>query len=150
MLIHELAPDECRAVLNRVTYGRLACSRGDQPYVVPFVFQLDPEGTCVYSFSTLGQKIRWMRENPKVCIEVDEMIDPFNWTSVVAFGRYEEIRDARYDEDLGQQAAALFEHRANWWFPALGKLASGEEHYSMVVYRILIDRLTGRRASKAK
>ena len=149
MLIHELTADECRAVLGRATYGRLGCARGDQPYVVPFIFHLHPAGTCVYSFSTLGQKIDWMRENPKVCIEVDEMVDQFNWTSVLAFGRYEEISDARHDEDLRRQATALFEHRANWWFPALGKLASGEEHHSTVVYRILIDRLSGRRATRA-
>ena len=150
MLIHEMTPDECRAVLGRATYGRLACSRSDQPYVIPFVFQLDPTGTCVYSFSTIGQKIRWMRENPKVCIEVDEMVDAFNWTSVVAFGRYEEIREAQHDEDLRGQAAALFEHRQNWWFPALGKVAAAEERYSLVVYRIIIDRLSGRRAGGTK
>ena len=149
MLIHELTPAECRAVLSRATYGRLGCARGNQPYVVPFTFQLDPAGTCLYSFSTLGQKIDWMRENPKVCVEVDEMLDQFNWTSVLAFGRYEEIRDGRHDEDLRRLAPALFEHRADWWFPALGKVAYGEEHHSTVVYRIAIDRLSGRRAARA-
>ena len=149
MLIHELTPDECRAVLGRAAYGRLGCARGDQPYVVPFLFQLDEAGTCLYSFSTVGQKIDWMRENPKVCVEADEMIDQYNWTSVLAFGRYEEITDARIDADLRREATALFQQRSNWWFPALGKLASGEEHHSTVVYRILIDKLSGRRAAKA-
>ena len=150
MLIHELTPEECRAALGRTSYGRIGCSRADQPYVVPFVFQLDPAGTCVYSISTVGQKIDWMRQNPKVCIQVDDMVDAFNWTSVVAFGRYEEIRDAEHDEDLRRQAAALFEQRAQWWFPALGKVAYGEEHHATVVYRILIDRLTGRRATRSR
>jgi nitroimidazol reductase NimA-like FMN-containing flavoprotein (pyridoxamine 5'-phosphate oxidase superfamily) len=85
-----------------------------------------------------------------VCVEVDEMVDQYNWTSVLAVGRYEEISDARRDEDLRRQATALFQHRSNWWFPALGKLASGEEHHATVVYRILIDRLSGRRAARAK
>ena len=149
MLIHELTPAECRDVLGRATYGRLGCSREEQPYVVPFVFMLDPSGTCLYSFSTLGQKIDWMRENPKVCVEVDEVVDQFNWMSVLALGRYEEIRDARHDEELRRQANDLFQHRAEWWFPALGKLASAEEHHSTVVFRILIDKLTGRRAARA-
>ena len=150
MLIHELTADECRAVLGRATYGRLGCARGDQPYVVPFIFHLHPAGTCVYSFSTLGQKIDWMRENPKVCVEVDEVADQLHWTSVLALGRYEEIRDAQHDEALRKQAEDLFRHRAAWWLPALGKVASGEEHHSPVVFRILIDKLTGRRASKAR
>ena len=148
MLIHELTPAECREVLGRATYGRLGCARGDQPSVVPFVFQLDSAGACLYSFSTFGQKIDWMRENPKVCVEVDEVIDQLNWTSVLALGRYEEIRDARHDEDLRRQANDLFQHRSAWWFPALGKLASGAEHHSAVVFRILIDKLTGRRATR--
>lgn len=150
MLIHELTPAECRDVLGRAAVGRLGCARGDQPYVVPFVFQLDATGTCVYSFSTLGQKIDWMRENPKVCVEVDEVVDQFNWTSVIAFGRYEEITDTRQDEPLRRQANDLFQHRPDWWLPALGKLTSGEEHHTSVVYRILIDRLTGRRSARSK
>lgn len=149
MLIHELTADECRTVLGRAAYGRLGCARGDQPYVVPFVFQLDPAGACAYSVSTVGQKIDWMRENPKVCIEVDEIVDQFNWTSVLAFGRYEEISDARRDEDLRRKATALFQQRSHWWLPALARLASGKEHHSTVVYRIVIDRLSGRRAGGA-
>ena len=149
MIIHELTPAECRDVLGRAVYGRLGCARGDQPYVVPFVFQLDPAGGSMFSFSTPGQKIDWMRENPKVCVEVDEMADQFNWTSVLAFGRYEEISDtSRQHEDLRRQAHALFQQRTAWWLPALGKLTSGEEHHSSVVYRILIDKLTGRRAHR--
>ena len=45
MLIHELTPAECYDVLGRATYGRLGCARYDQPYVVPFVFQLDQGAT---------------------------------------------------------------------------------------------------------
>jgi nitroimidazol reductase NimA-like FMN-containing flavoprotein (pyridoxamine 5'-phosphate oxidase superfamily) len=149
MLIHELTPAECRGVLSRAPYGRLGCARADQPYIVPFVFQLDPAGTCLYSFSTVGQKIDWMRENPKVCVEVDEVIDQFTWLSVLAFGRYDEIGETADDEHLRRQASNLFQHRVAWWLPAVGKLASGEEHHSPVVYRILIDKLTGRRAARA-
>jgi uncharacterized protein len=149
MLIHELTPEECRSVLRGATYGRLACARGEQPYIVPFVFQLDQAGASLYSVSTVGQKIDWMRENPKVCVEVDEVVDQFNWRSVVVLGRYEEIRDPAHDEDLRRQASDLFHHRAAWWLPALGKLASGEEHHASVVYRILIGELTGRRAAKS-
>ena len=148
MIIHELTPSECREVLGRNTYGRLGCARQGQPYVVPFAFRLDPAGGCLFSLSTPGQKIDWMRENPKVCVEVDEMVDQFHWTSVLAFGRYEEIKDTRQDEDLRRQAHDLFQQRTVWWLPALGKLASGEERHSSIVYRILIDNLSGRRADR--
>ena len=119
MLIHELTPAECYDVIGRATYGRLGCARYDQPYVVPFVFQLDQPASCLFSISTVGQKIHWMRENPKVCVEVDEVVDQLHWTSVLALGRYEEIRDAQHDEEFRKQAEGLFRHRAakgrsNW------------------------------------
>ena len=61
MLIHELTGDQCREVLGRAELGRLACSRFDQPYVVPIHFSFDPDSDCIYGFSTVGQKVQWMR-----------------------------------------------------------------------------------------
>ena len=49
--------DECRAALGRVNFGRLACARDNQPYIVPIYFAYD--GHHVYGFSTPGQKIDW-------------------------------------------------------------------------------------------
>ena len=149
MVIHELTPAECREVLGRATHGRLGCARADQPYVVPFFFYLDPGGDCLYSFSTVGQKIDWMRGNPKVCVEVDEIVDQRNWTTVLAFGRYQELhQDSRHDEAERRRAHDLFQQRAAWWLPGSGRLTSGEEHHTPIVYRILIDKLTGRRATQ--
>ena len=94
MLIHELSPNECAEVLGRIDLGRLGCARFDQPYIVPIHFSFDAERNCVYAFSTIGQKIEWMRENPKVCLEVDEIDDKNHWTTVLVTGRYEEIHQA--------------------------------------------------------
>ena len=35
-----------------------------------------------------------MRENPKVCLEVEEIDGKDSWTTVVVFGRYEEIHQS--------------------------------------------------------
>ncbi len=70
MLIHEMTEDECRAALERVSFGRLACAHKDQPCVLPIYFSYD--GKHLYRFGTLGQKIEWMRCNPLVCLEIDE------------------------------------------------------------------------------
>ena len=149
MVIHELTSAECRDVIARAHHGRLGCAHADQPYVVPFSFHFDPEEDCLYSFSTRGQKIDWMRSNPKVCVEVDEIVDSVNWISVVVFGRYEETRDSKQDAAVRRRAHELFQQHAKWWLPGLGKLTPGEEHYTPVVYRILIDKLTGRRAGQS-
>jgi uncharacterized protein len=150
MLIHDLTADECTDVLNRTNVGRLACSRADQPYVVPIHFSFDPERHCIYSFSAIGQKIRWMRDNPKVCLELDDIADKDHWTTVVVIGRYEEIHHAANHADARQRAERLFQQRPEWWLPAAAKVAGSSEHPDIVVYRIAIDRLTGRRASRER
>jgi nitroimidazol reductase NimA-like FMN-containing flavoprotein (pyridoxamine 5'-phosphate oxidase superfamily) len=147
MLIHELTPTECRDVLSRANVARLACSRAEQPYVVPVSFAYDPESNCLFSFSTIGKKVNWMRENPKVCVEVEDVADRFHWTTVVIVGRYDEIGDLPEHKDVRQRALDLFAQRAEWWLPGAAKL-SPHEHPDVVVYRIHVDNMTGRRAAR--
>jgi nitroimidazol reductase NimA-like FMN-containing flavoprotein (pyridoxamine 5'-phosphate oxidase superfamily) len=150
MLIHELTPAECQEVLARTTLGRLACARDDQPYIVPVFVYFDPAEHCLYSFSTAGQKIDWMRRNPQVCVEVDDISDQFHWTTVLIFGRYEEISTLGDQAAVRRRAEALFERHTEWWLPGAGKFTRGEEHGEPVVYRIGIDRMSGRRAARGR
>jgi uncharacterized protein len=147
MLIHELKRDECREILARSNLGRLACARFGQPYVVPIHFSFDSERHCIYAFSTIGQKIQWMRENPKVCLEVEEIADKDHWTTVLAIGRYEEIHQSPAEGEARRRTEQLFLQRREWWLPGAGKM-EGRERPEMVVYRIIIDQLTGRRAAR--
>ena len=147
MLIHELTAAQCADVLDRTHLGRLGCSRHGQPYIVPILFSFDRDRSCVYSFSTVGQKVRWMRENPLVCLEVDDVADKDHWQTVVVFGRYEEIIDSPADAAARQRAEALFRKRSEWWFPGAARVGE-REHPDVVVYRIQIDRITGRRAAR--
>ena len=145
MLIHELSTAECRKVLRHSHLGRLACCRDDHPYVVPISFDFD--GEHLYSFSTLGQKIVWMRENPNVCVEVSDIIDRFHWTTVLAFGGYEELRAPAEHERARMRALEFFEQREEWWQPAAAK-AGPVEHHVPILYRINIKRISGRRADR--
>jgi nitroimidazol reductase NimA-like FMN-containing flavoprotein (pyridoxamine 5'-phosphate oxidase superfamily) len=86
-----MTENECGEILMRISIGRLACSHHDQPYIVPIYFAYEPE--LLYGFTTAGQKIEWMRANPKVCVEIDEITNHFQWTSVVLRGRYRELPD---------------------------------------------------------
>ena len=87
-----------------------------------------------------------MRENPLVCLEIDDIQDKNHWQTVVIFGRYEEIQDSP-EAEARQRAEALFHQRQEWWLPAAAKVSSREPH-AVVVYRIQIDRMTGRRAAR--
>ena len=147
MLIHELTHTECLAVLSRATVGRLACARGDQPYVVPISFYFD--GTsALYSFATVGQKILWMRDNPKVCVETDDVSDRFHWTSVVVTGLYEEIGKSPAEADELQRGLAFLEQHSHWWLPGAAKLDTSDHWSEAVIYRVRINAVSGRRAAR--
>ena len=90
-----------------------------------------------------------MDSNPKVCLQVEEIIDKDRWTTVLAFGRYEEIHQNPEESEARHRAEQLFLQRREWWLPAAGKL-EGRERADVVVYRIQIDRLTGRRATRER
>ena len=77
---------------------------------------------------------------------IDEIADELNWTTVVVFGRYEELTGTSRQTVALDRARELFERRRSWWLPAAGKVASGQEHGSPVVYRVRIETATGRRA----
>jgi len=145
MLVHKLTAPQCREVLARTRLGRLACARSNQPYVVPISVYFDPDENVLYGFSTLGQKIRWMRENPLVCVEVEEIVSRHDWTTVVAFGRYVEIPRGTLGASFRRRAYELFAKQSEWWLPGAANLAAGERPAAAVVYRIRLSRLTGRR-----
>jgi nitroimidazol reductase NimA-like FMN-containing flavoprotein (pyridoxamine 5'-phosphate oxidase superfamily) len=147
MFIHEMTADECRGVLEKTTVGRLACARDNQPYLVPINFAFD--GTYLYGFTTLGQKIEWMRSNPLVCFEVDEIFSYNQWMSIVVFGRYEELPDSLDHENARIQAYRFLEKRVMWWEPAYISQEHRDQPHSLtpIFYRIHIDKMTGHRAT---
>jgi uncharacterized protein len=145
--IHEMTEFECRQALERAEVGRLACARDNQPYVVPVYFAL--YGDYIYSFTTLGQKIEWMRSNPRVCLEVDERIGRDRWQSVVVFGSYEELPHLPQYEVARARALKLLQKHSMWWEPAgVGATHRDAPHSEIpITYRIRIDRMTGHRAT---
>jgi nitroimidazol reductase NimA-like FMN-containing flavoprotein (pyridoxamine 5'-phosphate oxidase superfamily) len=147
MFIHEMTFNECRSRLQTFTVGRLGCVRDKQPYIVPMNFAFD--GTFLYGFSTVGQKIEWLRLNPSVCVEIDEIVSQNQWESIVVLGRYEELPDTPECQQARIQAHTLLKRRAMWWEPAYMSDAHREYPHSMtpVFFRIHIDKVTGHRAT---
>lgn len=94
MVIREMSPVECSLLLARARLARLGCTRENQPYVVPvsLVYHQPETGEpCLYGVTIPGKKIEWMRANPLVCVEMDEVAADDQWMSVIVFGRYEEL-----------------------------------------------------------
>ena len=92
MKIHEMTRQESVALLARARLGRLACAQEGQPYITPMSCAYGDN--YIYSFSRVGQKIAWMRANPSVCVEVDEVVSEQDWATVIVLGNYEELADS--------------------------------------------------------
>jgi nitroimidazol reductase NimA-like FMN-containing flavoprotein (pyridoxamine 5'-phosphate oxidase superfamily) len=146
MVITQMAEEECRAFLGDASFGRLGCSREDQPYVLPLYFAY--EAGFIYALSTFGQKNEWMRTNPKVCLEVDEITNQSEWTSVIATGRYQELPEPRFTTER-EHARALLGKRQLWWQNALGErqISLGDHAIAPLFFRIHVDSITGLRAT---
>jgi nitroimidazol reductase NimA-like FMN-containing flavoprotein (pyridoxamine 5'-phosphate oxidase superfamily) len=117
---------------------------------VPIFFAYDGThlyGSNIYCFSTMGLKIEWMRANPLVCLEIDDVKNPSDWMSVVVLGRYQELVDTAEFQVARRHAYDLLSERALWWEPAAVPGVHGEhgQTFSPVYYRIFIDHLSGRR-----
>jgi nitroimidazol reductase NimA-like FMN-containing flavoprotein (pyridoxamine 5'-phosphate oxidase superfamily) len=146
MIIEEMSKSDCLRTLADARFGRLGCARENQPYVVPIYFAFrDP---YLYSFTTLGQKVQWMRANPLVCVELDEVDDCDKWTSIVIFGRYQELPDNPEWNQERLRAHTLLQEHIGWWEPGCAGRAqlSPKQELEPVFFRIHIRDVTGRRA----
>jgi hypothetical protein len=114
MLIQEMGRQECEDLLGRVGFGCLACTRDNQPYIVPVYFASIPG--LLYGFATMGQKIEWMRLNAQVCVEADEVRSHTDWSTVLIRGHYEEFPDTAQYAQQRQQAQALLEKTTSLWW----------------------------------
>ena len=140
----ELSQKECLEFLQNSNFGRLGCSNNNQPYIVPFNFASDGS-EYIYAFSTVGQKILWMRENPQVCVEVEDITSQDDWTTLVIFGRYEELSGNTEAEKIKGYAHELLSSRPMWWKPAYITGTQREEIEEKPVYfRIHIEKITGK------
>jgi nitroimidazol reductase NimA-like FMN-containing flavoprotein (pyridoxamine 5'-phosphate oxidase superfamily) len=93
----ELDDRQIESLLHEETVARIAyVDRRGSPYIVPVTYAYD--GESFFGYSPDGSKLEGMRHEPHVCVEVDRVRDAADWQSVVAFGRFEELRgDAAVD-----------------------------------------------------
>jgi nitroimidazol reductase NimA-like FMN-containing flavoprotein (pyridoxamine 5'-phosphate oxidase superfamily) len=145
MRIVAISKEECIETLERVSIGRLGCSLGDQPYVVPVAFSYEPDS--IYIFSTVGKKINWMRQNPKVCLQVDEIGNLRNWLSVIVTGTYLELSEPQYTAQR-EHALELLAQYSHYWQTALAERREQTDDLSIepVFFRIDIESMCGLRA----
>ena len=146
-MLGTLTETQIDRLLRSETVGRIACVAGSRVYAVPVTYVYD--GTAIYGHTGDGMKVRMMRENPNVCFEVDHMQNMTNWESVIAWGRFEELRGTSAAHAMG-----LLMDRLLPLMPSQTatphEIAPSETHRRdvaqrpAVVYRIVLTEKTGR------
>jgi uncharacterized protein len=145
MLIHDMTRQASIELLTRARLCRLACAHEEQPYITPI--HCAYESNCLYSFSRLGQKVTWMRANPLVCVEAEELVSRQDWATVIVFGRYEELPDTPQYGVGRTHAYELLQKRPVWWEPGYMKteLSDKVDPVEVVYFRIHVDQISGHR-----
>ena len=90
-LVRELDRDEIEEFLLSQRIARLGCHAGGETYVVPVIYAYG-DGALV-TVTQEGRKVAMLRENPRVCVEVDEYDTDGrgSWRSVIGYGNAEEL-----------------------------------------------------------
>lgn len=133
----ELSRAEIDDFLRGQRIARLGCHAGGVTYVVPLIYAY--EDGAVVAVTTEGRKTAMLRENPRVCVEVDDYDADGrgSWRSVIAYGTYEELSGKAIDAAL----TLLRERFAR----TLGRAAEPRPlGASVVVLRITLDEMSGR------
>lgn len=145
-MLGDLNNTQINNILSNQAVGRIACTDGAHPYIVPVIYGYD--GEYIYGQTNDGEKLNMLRKNPNVCFETDRMTDLRNWQSVVLFGTFEELQD----EEADNAKEILFDHV----FPQMtgssvhkfGHEVTTEiedsSRLKTVLYRIKINKITGR------
>ncbi len=135
--MRELNATEIEEFLRGQRIARLGCHADGETYVVPLVYAY-ADGAIV-SVTQEGRKVAMLRENPRVCVEIDEYDTDGrgSWRSVIAYGAAEELAG----DDIEKALAVLRERFAR----AAGREAAPRPlSAGTVVLRIRLETLSGR------
>ncbi len=139
--VEDMSPAEMHALLQRANFGHLGCAREGRPYVVPMNYAYD--GKELYFFTTEGMKTQFIEANPKVCLQVEEIIDSTHWLSVMVIGDAEQLTNAEETE----RAMKLITERNPSLTPAISatQLDTWGRAVDIALYRIKPDLIDGRK-----
>ncbi|GAA4408608.1 hypothetical protein GCM10023187_30750 [Nibrella viscosa] len=145
-MLRELTSEVVDSILRQQYFGRIACAADGRVLIEPITYLFD--GYYIYGQTREGTKIDMLRKNPAVCFEVDEMVAPDIWRSVVVQGTYEELAGderAYVEQRLGTRTPPLYAHEMPQYNNGRSEAVAPPKH---VVYRIHIATKTGRSVNR--
>jgi nitroimidazol reductase NimA-like FMN-containing flavoprotein (pyridoxamine 5'-phosphate oxidase superfamily) len=142
MNIQKMNDGDCMTLIRSQRTGRLGCCKDGRPYVVPVHYVC--ADALVFSFSMPGRKLDFMRSNPNVCFEVENIEQSDKWKCAVIEGIFHEFTT---EEDKQRAWEVLQEH--NDWWEVGGQTVQHGEHdgdRKPIFFSISMDIVTGREA----
>jgi uncharacterized protein len=136
-MMRMLSNEDALRLFQEARVARLGCIVNGEPYVVPINCHL--EGNRLYSHSLSGLKILGLRDNPRACVQVDEIESDLRWRSAIAFGNYEEITKPNERADVLSKLL----HGFPLLTPVESAIVIDGGSPEVVVFSIKIDRVTG-------
>lgn len=145
-VINSLSRNEITKFLEEHSFAHLGCQQGDEVYVVPITYAYD-DGS-LYSYSKDGKKIKMLRNNPKVCVQFDDVKNFNHWKSVIAWGKFTELKDAEEHRAIRLLNKKLIKDLG---VEKTSDLTSEFERIftDAIVYKVEITKITGRFESAA-
>jgi nitroimidazol reductase NimA-like FMN-containing flavoprotein (pyridoxamine 5'-phosphate oxidase superfamily) len=137
----DLTRTECVEMLARHHVGRLAYTFHDRVDVEPIGY-VYADRVLVFH-TAAGSKLETLAHHPWVALEIDEVVGPFNWRSVVVHGTTYVLREAGSEANVRAYRAAVKSLRR--LVPET--LREGDPvPFRTVVVKLHVDRMTGRMA----
>lgn len=137
-MIKELDEKTARKLLNEQKFGHLGCVLEDgEPYVVPVNYLYRDEE--IYIHSLPGKKLDALRENGKICLQVEKIADGCRWRSVIVSGEFQEIKRVNEKIKIMQEFSKKFERLT----PVEAMIEEKWNLGGIIVFRINIKQING-------
>lgn len=140
-MLGDLNKKELIDLISNQVIGRLGCSSADETYIVPINYVY--RDNAIYAHSGPGKKIDMMRKNPKVCFQVDNIIDTFRWKSAILWGNFTEL----FEEERQQAMQGIIHTIMPLTDRPTEETSHGispEKQTSIIVFKIELAKVTGK------
>ncbi|WP_373518761.1 pyridoxamine 5'-phosphate oxidase family protein [Pricia sp.] len=144
-----LTVSESTNVIRNNYTGHLGYVSQGEPYVIPITYYFDPTDDTLISYSGEGHKIKAMRKNRSVSVQVEEIASMHNWESAMVHGTFEELEGSAAKQKLHEfteGVKSMIHHKEQKEVEFISEF-SGKSYArgTPVVFRIKITGITGKR-----
>jgi uncharacterized protein len=137
--IHKMSSAEIVELLQKIGYGHLGCIHAGKPYVIPMQYYLKDD--AIYMFTDRGDKSHDLNKNPDICLQVEELDDTENWSSITIAGRAGLLTDSTKFAEIAQ----IIRSQNPTFSPVINRELDdiSELEKAIAIYQIHTDKIAG-------